>query len=81
MFGSFLSEQVIVNSKYTANIFRNTSLYKNIIVIPIGINNRQTISNVEAIDSEYKYPDSNKLISLILIHLVININLQIFFER
>jgi glycosyltransferase involved in cell wall biosynthesis len=37
LIGSFLSDQIIVNSKFTANIFRNTSAFKKIIEIPIGI--------------------------------------------
>jgi glycosyltransferase involved in cell wall biosynthesis len=44
--GDSLSDQVLVNSKYTAKIFINTALYKKIKVIPIGINYRINENNI-----------------------------------
>jgi glycosyltransferase involved in cell wall biosynthesis len=39
LFGFLFSDQIMVNSRYTANTFGNTLLYNKIVVVPIGIEN------------------------------------------
>ena len=58
VFGFLLSDQVIVNSKFTADIFRNTSLLNKIVVVPIGVEN--TTDNLIQNDSR-----STNVISII----------------
>ena len=59
--GDFLSDQVLVNSQFTAKIFLNTSLYKKIIVIPIGINYRMN----EIIASKNKSLKINPVVTIL----------------
>ena len=64
IFGAILSDRIMVNSQYTANIFRNTSLYDKIVVVPIGIENTDNHIINGSEDSKEKDSRSTKVISI-----------------
>ena len=64
IFGTLLSDRIMVNSQYTANIFRNTSLYKKIVVVPIGIENNSNHAVNESLNSKDEHLKSTKVISI-----------------
>ena len=64
VFGFLFADRVMVNSQYTANIFRKTALYKKIVVIPIGIENNSNHVVNKSLNSKDRYQKSNKVISI-----------------
>jgi glycosyltransferase involved in cell wall biosynthesis len=62
--GFLFSDRIMVNSQYTANTFRNTSLQNKIVVIPIGIENTTDQRMNKSANSKEKDFNSTKVISI-----------------
>ena len=64
LLGYLLSDKILVNSQYTADIFQNTSMCKKIAVVPIGIENTTDYSINKSVNSKDNRLKSTKIISI-----------------
>ncbi len=64
-FAKLLSNKVVVNSNYTANLFRNTQMFRKIVVIPIGIQFSEYPDTKKPLQEKNKLEQQLKTISII----------------